>query len=485
MEHVVYKGVSKVPGVFKSSSAPDRNQSFGAGGNVLAYNPDGPPGVGSLFAGGRVANILGQDMGEIWVAELSIPTPVMPASFTDPAHKDPSLLNASSLLRTPNFANPLAGISDQDNPDQQLNLRGMLVIDTPNDGRKLFTSRSDWYNVNGDNFRVMGCSNIDFTSPQGLWHVGDPAAVPSKTFHHNRCAGPIARFSDAFVAAHAILGGRKYFTGGFVQQGTANSSFGVPFFCFNPWDSNGDLYPTGGHFGALVAKVHEPFSADGPSRPTVEVSFRVNDWYAGFVFAEWNGRHAIIVAVKKSLGGCRKAIHGDASVDVTKTCNASNTPYGKPQTDLVPIYGDQITCTSGDGGKGYHCGPYTWMLYFFDPVEAIVEVLEGTRAAWDVQPYLRVNLGPQGEPQSYPDDYDDPAHPSYVPKVDLANYSWGRKVINPDGTIEFREFACMGISGMAMDPATGRIWILEANGDKTNRFEGAPVIHHFQLEVSS
>ncbi len=337
--------------VYQGAFAYPSGDEWAYSGQALAYYPDGDPSgpddgaPGSLYAAGHAHHDL--------VGEISIPAPVIAGSFDD--------LPQASVLRA--LTDISGGWKDNCTYDEECQYRevdGLAYI--PGIDKVIWNLR-DWYNATGCDQDSLGWSDRDMSGAQGVWHIG---ARPSAddVFHNAKACNYLFDAPQSFAEAH--LEGKWLIAGNHREAGALGGSQGPTLYALAPWE-DGNPPASGQNLDALAllyyATVNEcVWEAEGDinERPAPGVchfpDYRAMDHWGGGAWVQSAAKRGILIVGRKGLG--------DNCYGSTETCGAD-------------------PCAPS---SGYHAYPYTAQMLFYDP-EALKEVLDGSKAPWEVLPY--------------------------------------------------------------------------------------------------
>ncbi|MEJ2570380.1 MAG: hypothetical protein P8Y98_07540 [Anaerolineales bacterium] len=368
-EHFVYQGAFRLPDDF----------AWGALG--LSYHPGGDGGSGSLFVTGFQGLLDGNfepcyegSTGcEAYFAEVAIPAPGSDSNW--------------EALPTAEFLQGMAvfdGGLVQTVHEAYSFVSGIAYV--PAQGSqssdKLYGSLDEWYPEGsfGDaSFPTVWFSDLDGSNARGMFHVG-PDQPP---FHGIKMGSYLFTVPQSY--ADLYLGGRTLVTGrargtappdspGLDGEGSvAGGSQGPTLIAFRAWDSDdpgGDLdalpmlyyrvkYP--GCAGPDIGVGGEPTECDFPG-------FSMCDDWTGAAFVQAGDRAAIAIVGLKGSTNCYYC--GDLVDD--SECEA----------ELLAGECD-LYCNES---RGYHCGPYSRQVLFYDTGE-LGRVALGEADPWSVLPY--------------------------------------------------------------------------------------------------
>ncbi|MDY0041611.1 MAG: hypothetical protein RBS57_14960 [Desulforhabdus sp.] len=316
----IYQGAFRLP------------DDFNWGAQGLSYYPLGDAGKGSLL-------VTGHDQVPVEFAEVSIPSPAISANWLSlpiAIRLRPFVEFDGDLIES--YFDPWDTIWAGD--IEYVPRRGAQTSD------KIYGSLDHWYWVSDPSFPVVWFSEMDGSSPRGLFHVG-PWEQP---YHGNKQGDYL--FTVPQWYADRYLGGRTLVTG--KCRGTEFGSMGPALFTFRPWATespSGDLDAVPMlwyRFQPLCAapNVTDKTRCDFPD-------FTMCDDWRGASFVEAGSKQAIILLGVKGLGDN----------------NYGTLPGG--------CRGDE---------QGYHCDPLERQVIFYD-VDELGLVAQGVRNAWNVVPY--------------------------------------------------------------------------------------------------
>lgn len=402
---------------------------FNWGARGLSYYPAGNSGAGSLL----VTGFEGLTDGKATYGEVSIPTPRQEANWEDlplAAFLRPITAFDGGHVHTLGTDNVfVSGI-------QYVPRQGTQTAD------KVYGSLIAWYSEGdfGDaSFPTIWFSALNGASPRGLFYVGpQPQTAP----YHGRKMGEYL-FTVPQWYADSYLGGRTLVTGrsrgtpvGLDPVTTQGGSQGPTLFAFRPLqiDNPGsntslDALPF------LYYQVRFPGCAGpdiGVSGQAVDCDYEFSDQvfsmcdaWSGAGFVESGSKRAILILGQKGTTNCYYC--GDPVDD--DGCPVSPTP-----AECATYWCNE--------SRGYHCGPYERQVIFYD-TDQLGQVATGLRDPWAVLPYAL----------------------------------WRPAAFYLQG------YTCGDTGGMAVDPAGGRVFMVERGlgGTDTN----AAVVHVWTFSVSS
>ena len=326
-------------GEFRMPDVSGQASTFGySAETVMAYNPYGDGGKGSLFVRGHTY----QQM----VAEVNIPTP----SKTG--------LPSATVLQP--FADVAPGyMFSTDQGVQMDRLSGLVVTTVPGQtSPSLFWTVRHYYNVGTDDNNSHGVSTLNLSNPQprGLWNIAG--------YSNNATAGYLGEIPAAF--ADQYLGGKQILTG---QQGVAgqgSSSWGPAAFAIKPWlDSGG-------------------FPANGTQLPAVPLVYYPSD----HPYPNWN-LASKVSSVQWIQMGDKQALA------FTVTLGLGKEWYGAGPDYPYLAGGDKVIT-----GKGYHAPPYETQIWLYS-VDDVLKVIQGQMQPWDIRPYEQIDFQSYLDQQQY------------------------------------------------------------------------------------
>ncbi|MBN2556487.1 MAG: hypothetical protein JXA97_11155 [Anaerolineales bacterium] len=412
-DHFTYQGAFRLP------------EAFAWGALGMSYYPGGGSGSGSLFVtgfqglldGGGEPCYEGSRGCNAYFGEVTIPVPAAAADWESlplaDFNQDMAVFDGG-LVQTVHEAYSFVS--------------GIAYVAGENGGR-LYGSLDEWYpegSFGDDSFPTIWFSHLDGSDAQGMFHVG-PEEPP---YHGIKMGAYLFTVPQAY--ADAYLGGRTLVTGrargtappdseGLTSEGSiAGGSQGPTLFAFSPPEqgqTSGNLdalpmlyyrvrYP--GCAGPDIGVGGEPIDCDYPA-------YSMCDDWTGAAFLQAGDQAAIAIA---GLSGATNCYYCGDPVDDSEC-----------RTDPLPGECD-LTCGES---RGYHCGPYTRQVLFYD-TEALGQAALGEVDPWSVLPYA------VWEPEEL-----------YLP--------------NP---------CCYNMGGMAFDLEGGRLFLIERGlgGD-----QNAAVVH--------
>ncbi len=322
-------------GAFRLPEESSGDSTFGWGGSVMAFNPDGDgDGSNDGFPGSLF--IVGHDYQQM-VAEVDIPIP------KDQRDLDLSELNEASYLQS--FTDVTEGMAESLDGGNGFRFSGLGYLD----GRLYWTARK-YYNVDGSDDLSHGMSNSDFSNlnAQGLWRLDG--------YHSSMTAGYIFTVPEYF--ADVYLAGKRLISGLFTQQGVSYTSQGPAMFAYEVLE-NGNAPENGASLDAQ-ALVYYPYSIEGGTELNPSSNFpdyQIPDAWNAAAWVNTDDAHAVLVVGARSMG---------------------ETYYGDARPDDCTIY------------KGYHGEPYEPRFLFYDPAD-LAKVAQGEMQPDEVIPYLEFN----------------------------------------------------------------------------------------------
>ncbi len=213
---LVYLGAFRAP-------ADAGDPGFEFGGRASAFNPGGDPDgtdgfAGSLFLTGFARNEL--------VGEISIPQPALhDGSVTD--------LPIAELLQAPADVTggrgaEFIGSSERGGLDD-FRIGGLEVVTTADGVSRLHWTAWQYFNVGYNDVAGHGHASLDLSQPdpQGPWYLGD--------FKTYATAGYLFSAPESF--AEENLAGKRLIAGFQAGPPSAATSWGPPFFAFDPPDA--------------------------------------------------------------------------------------------------------------------------------------------------------------------------------------------------------------------------------------------------------
>lgn len=348
------------------------------GARGMSYYPAGNGGAGSLLVTGFQGLLTpsGEPCYEgltgcaAYFAELAIPAPSTAPSWED--------LPVAALLRGPTiFDGGLVATVEE----AYSFVSGIQFV--PHQGSqtsdKIYGGLNVWYpeGAFGDaSFPTVWMSELDGSNARGVFHVG-PASDP--VFHGRRMGEYLFRvpqwYADAYLGGRTLVTGRSRGTplSAGVGGPTAGGSQGPTLFAFRPWQTespSSDLdaiamlyyrakYPDCA--GPDIGVGGQPVDCDYPG-------FSMCDEWTGADFVARGSKRAIVLLGHK---GCTSCYYCDETAS-------------DPECHATPRPGEcDRRCNES---RGYHCGPYTRQVIFYD-VDELGQVATGARAPWTVLPY--------------------------------------------------------------------------------------------------
>jgi hypothetical protein len=308
-------------------------EAFNYGARGLSFHPTFNNGAEVLFVTGHDAM-----PGEFGV--VSIPEPTKATSADQ--------LSAATLVKAPvSFDGTL--IDDALDAETSYCSGIEYVAKTGNQTTdKLYGSVDWWYAVGDQTYSTVWFSELDGSTPQGLFHVG----ANSLPFHGNKMGDFLFTVPQWYATAY--LGGRTLVTG--KTRGAFGGSQGPTLFAFHPTTEDAPVSKTLDALPMLWYREKSPDCAGpnvGDKTKCDFPNFTMCDKWLGASFVENATKRAIVLAGVKGLG---------------------DNSYGQPSANDCDIY------------QGYHCDPFQRQMLFYDADE-IAEVATGKRDAWTVVPY--------------------------------------------------------------------------------------------------
>lgn len=328
--------------VYQGAFAYPAGDEWAYSGHALAYYPDGDPSgssdgyPGSLYAAAHPWDDL--------VGEMSIPAPVVSASFDD--------LPQASVLRP--LADITAGWKDNCTYHPECIYREVDGLEYLPNVDKIAWNLRDWYNVVGYDQDSLGWSELDMTGAQGVWHIGERPSAED-LFHNAKACDYLFKAPESF--ADENLDGKWLIAGNHREGGALGGSQGPTLYALAPWEDGNP--PTPAQNLDALALLYYPEIYDCVwTDPEVchFAGYRAADDWGGGAWVQTATRSAILIFGRKGLG---------------------DSCYGTPEE-----CGGDPCITS----KGYHAYPYAPQILFYDP-EELKDVLVGIREPWEVLPY--------------------------------------------------------------------------------------------------
>jgi len=394
---------------------------FNWGARGLSYYPPGNSGAGSLLVTG--SEVLADGYAEY--GEVSIPTPRQEPSWED--------LPLATFLRP---MTPFDGGLIQARPVEYVFVSGIQYVPRQGTqtGDKIYGSLNAWYpegEFGDDSFPTLWFSAPDGSNPRGLFYVGPLAQTAP---YHGRKMGEYL-FTVPQWYADSYLGGRTLVTGrsrgtpvGSDPVTTQGGSQGPTLFAFRPLQIDS---PAGNTSLDALPILYYRASYPGCAGPDIGVGgqavdcdyafsdqvFSMCDAWSGAGFVESGSKRAILILGQKG----------------TTNCYYCGDPVDDSECPVTPTPAECATLWCNEG-RGYHCGPYERQVIFYDTDE-LGQAARGLRDPWTVLPYTL----------------------------------WRPAAFYLEGN------TCGDVGGMAVDPASGRVFMVERGlgGTDTN----AAVVH--------
>lgn len=394
----------------------------------------GEEGVASISWREDAGTLIVQSRGQV-IGEFAPVAPVVSA-------------NADALpeaVPVAGYSNPVVGAPGNDRT-------GAVVWASPRAGQpaRMYWSTYEYYNTDATDYPSLGWASISgqtMSASEGAWHVG-PRGLPQ--WHGQRFGQYVIPIPQAWADVHTQ--GRSILVGRMREAGGAGGSMGPVLAAVGPWvdgppAAGGDLSAT-----LLMSYATADWNGDvGQSRaweswrslgdPAYEY-WSPSDWHLGGAWVERNGKRALI------MGG-RKA---EFDNDPPQPKYGDSGSHGAVGSNVPPYcYGTGgVECSGGlaiSSSKGYHCGPYSPRLWFYD-VSHLEEVAAGTRQPDQMQSYACL----------------DPKRAGHWTNRRTANVS-------------------QYVAGPAYDPATGTLFVLDPQGDDPLGHPNPywPIVHVYQV----
>lgn len=339
-----YLGAFAAP---ESVNPPDYNE-WAYGGHALTFDPEGDPSgpsdgfPGSLFIAGNAQLDT--------VGEISIPQPIVSDDF-NALHRatiqQPPVDLTNGLLTATCTACPSCDCASWD-------MGGMQYLEGVD---RIAWTIYDWYNAGAVDLDSMGWTTLDMGTSNGVWHIGPrPNDLPDP-FHNGKTSDYLFSAPTPFAEQH--LGHRTLLSGYHRESGALGGSQGPTLFAMAPW-LDGNPPPPGHDLEATPLFYYRWFieCTENQFDACDFDGYRVDDQWGGGVWIDTGGKSAILIFGLKGLGdNC----YGDPGVECPE-------PACEPD-------------------RGYHSDPYEPQILFYDPAQ-VLEIVQGTRDPWDIQPYL-------------------------------------------------------------------------------------------------
>lgn len=429
-KNLVYEGAFRIP--IGDFGAPLYSGGFSYGGGVVAYNPAN----NSLFMSGNIQRKL--------VGEISIPIVKIPNSTTD--------------LSNLNYAKVLQNFSDITEGNRtNVGLNGASVTGTEvyiggllNYGDKLIGTAFTFYDGSGQaklsHFKTglnLGATG-DFG---GMYAVGTTGAsyvsgwmtkVPSSL--QASLGGPVLTGNGALSIISRTSYGPSAFAFDPSRLGVDNPVEATPLLYYP--STNATLGPEYGNTSPLfngTTKIAGITMVNG-SRSVLFIGYHgigpynYGQWAADPVFADTCRAPDDCVTGPKGWPVCvdpEKCITGRKGLpyDTDPRCTGAGSDgcYYDP---------------TGMGAKGPHAYPYIYQVWAYDAND-LASVKSGAKKPWEVMPYATWAL-------------PFPVAPTHL---------FG--------------------GATAYDPASGRIFIVQPQGDAPDKYNKMPVVHVFKIDLTS
>ncbi len=320
--------------------APD---DWAYSGHALAYYPDGDPTgpadgyPGSLYVAAHTWDDL--------VGEIAIPAPVVSDNFDD--------LPQATVLRP--LTDITGGWKDNCTYNADCIYREVDGLEYLPNVDKIAWNLRDWYNTAGYDQDSLGWSDLDMSSAQGVWHIGDRPS-DGNLFHNAKTCDYLFKAPEGFASQY--LEGKWLIAGNHRQAGAFGGSQGPTLYALAPWE-DGNPPASGQNLDALALLYYPeiyPGCLDDPNECYFP-NYRPADDWGGGAWVQTSNKRGILIVGRKGLG---------------------DNCYGTP--------GETCGADPCDPYKGYHAYPYEPQILFYDPQE-LTEVVAGTRQPWEVVPY--------------------------------------------------------------------------------------------------
>lgn len=344
---LIWPGDLRYLGAFRVPQESGDSYGWNYGGGGLAYNPVGDPEgpndgyLGSIFG-------VGHDVKNE-VTEISIPVPKRSSQ------KDASDLNTATVLQP--FSSITEGIFTP--PEDGLVLH-MDIEYLPAKGGQ---TSPKLYIVWGEHFQYdqapsHAWSEIDLSAPQtkGPWRIGDYSNFATSDY--------LFSIPDRWAASHT--GGLSLATGRF-RDGSLGGS-GPALFAIGPW-LEGNPPPSGATLDQVVPLLLYEMGYEGSKR--VMAGYTEPDEWSGGSWVSAGNRSAVVFVGTKGRGSCW---YGFA--------NGVIWPDEPPYPPIPDPPNDE---------RGWWSNGLNAVITFFDPAD-LAAVADGTKEAWEPQPYAEMVL---------------------------------------------------------------------------------------------
>lgn len=323
----------KYLGAFRLPNTGTRLKSrFPYGGDVMAFNPRGNSGKGSLY-------INGHDHHQL-VAEVSIATPRKTKSLKE--------LEIAELVQP--FDDITGGMINS-YKGHKMKLGGLCISH-----EQIYWDIYLWYNVKGVNLPSHGISSLNLSRPKsaGMWKIGN--------IHMQKTAGYMCEIPEVWESRF----GCQLITGASCLAGRAISSEGPAAFGFLSKEEYEKLPELGSSF-----KASDFLWYDLKHKPQVMINNAK---------IRWNKAN--------SVGGCVFPVsQGKDKSSLIYFVKMGMHPedwYG-PAKDFP---GKGNLCSNA---KGYHGAPYKATMWFYDPID-LLKSKQNQMDPYAIQPYLVVDI---------------------------------------------------------------------------------------------
>lgn len=275
---LAYRGAFRLPDRIEGS--PEQ-ATFEYGGTALAFRAAGDPsGANDGFPGSLYLN--GLDV-EAWIAEVSIPTPVVSPSKNLDELQVARIIQPFSDLRG-NLFNTLTEIPRL----------GLCVLTTPQTGEKIHLAWGQHFQED-QAFRLPSHAwcNPNLASPQlaGAWWIGEQSPYSVNGF--------MFEIPEAWAVAHTA--GRRLATGRFRDGGW--SGRGPSLFAYAPWHSGNPPAPgTRLQDTTLLLYSHTRWDPGDPTDTMLAGYQHPDEWEGGAFLTTTDGRSAVIFVGAKAVG---------------------------------------------------------------------------------------------------------------------------------------------------------------------------------------
>jgi len=428
---------------------------------IDGYNPGGDPGGGADGYPGSLYSVGHSYFSGGMAYEINIPTPVISPS------KNINQLNAATILQGPTG---VAGV----NPTGSSDLYWGLEFMSPHGAQ----TTNKLYHFVGTHFEDAERFNIywsetNLSTPQlaGSWRAGNDSQLHWINTNHYSLTVPTA-WADAHVNG-------KYLGVGRFREGMANTSAGPVLIVIAPW-LQGNPPASGTRLNANLLLKYKTFVDVNTcsSEPEKCISqFNWDDDWEGAVWADVNGKQAVMFSGNKGLNGSWYGWRGEVCNLNTNTCVFSGNScsddsdcnhqhrvvaLGNGGHSCSTVPNDGIPCTEcdgsapscisisgayGGGNRGYRADYYVDQILLYDP-DDLAAVVQGTKQAWEPQPYAR---------------------------LDITQHMFG---YDPTGYRKIK------VGGMAIDNQRGLLYVTETYGedDPDPGDADLPIVHVFRIQ---